>query len=1099
MAQLTRTHLRGLLIPDPRITYAGAYSSALSTVTQAGPSAGEAEEGTDSYAAIVAVGDQPAGSSLEVYTTRGGMPGVDLANVVWRRTGDTRYRGWEPPQTITGFDYAAYTTTAGDFIDPCVLRLSDDSLLIVFERTSTGQILGRRRAASASTWTVETIYTHPGGPYVSGARPCLVELPSGRILLFHCVEDATTSTVQIGMRYSDDRGDTWTLGQRVCLRSDISTATSTVRRLRAAYLAGQIVLMVDLRDTATTYYRRLTQYASADLGSTFDLVDQWSGADADNQGAFPDVAATSDTIVLTYVRYDGTRSRPRCRRLGSAYAKFSAQTETKIQDDTNPMSWASYSAGDYTQGDMAICADDVGRVYAFGRDVSVAGLDDIAVRYTDDDGASWSGTGSSSHQTTKAMLWRGEDASTSPVNLSAMWQRGRAVIAHTHTSTGTTADASVGVMFAGGWSSVQLPALTSTISHDTMVAWETTWLPYDMPEATGTAWTLATAGPPVIALGATGLSITGVLGQSAGWSAAPTTSLEEGIIAEVWVDVTLGTAQFDIRVGVAGPTSYAARVEATPTTITLTDLTSAAVIATINTTDAQSGIFIRMAVGNPNAGLGNTGEVYAWYAVATRGDGEDRNWTPIGNTAALTQGASATSLVRFAAVAGALGLNVVYRWAAYTYDSYAGTGTTQIYGGQGNPSDLLGHDLSTQPMYIADGVSVYGIDGPAFVGDYWTIATAYQYPVRALHWDEEPSPRRAWRSTDDTAEQIITWVINSTAANISPALGVARVLYLGGINWRTGYLEGRSGALWFPIATIDAAAGQTGLGWVRNDSIVKPDPGTPPTTTSALSRYLTHGELVGGYFATNAGANVYKILDSTPGAWPGTTLATATTANTRLRIDASGGASSGTDGEIRSDRVCVVINDPTNANYSAYRLRIPAQATAENYFQVGVAVLGHFHAFGQQYSSNRAQEISPSFEMTQGRGGARRVQRTGPARRAVEIAWDDGVDGSGLATSAPDYVRSHTATAPIASPVDVAPSMLGVLADLDGAATPVVYLPSVPTLSGGTTTYTIVAPPLMLYGRIVTESLRVDTVQGDEYTNPGEVYRLARVRIEEEI
>jgi len=44
-----------------------------------------------------------------------------------------------------------------------------------------------------------------------------------------------------------------------------------------------------------------------------------------------------------------------------------------------------------------------------------------------------------------------------------------------------------------------------------------------------------------------------------------------------------------------------------------------------------------------------------------------------------------------------------------------------------------------------------------------------------------------------------------------------------------------------------------------------------------------------------------------------------------------------------------------------------------------------------------------------------------------------------------------------------------------------------------------VAPPLMLYGRIVTESLRVDTVQGDEYTNPGEVYRLARVRIEEEI
>ena len=1098
MPELTRTHLRGLVIPDPRITYEGAYSSTLSTVTQAGPMAGQAEAAGDTYAALVAVGDQPAGSSLEVYAARGGMPGVDLASVVWRRTGGTSYRGWEPPQTITGFDFAAFTTTAGDYQDPCILRLSDDSLLIVFERTSTGQILGRRRSASAATWTSETIYTHPTGVYASGARPCLVELPSGRVLLFHCVEDAATSTVQIGMRYSDDQGDTWSLGQRVCLRSAISTTTTTVQRLRAAYLAGQIVLFADLRDTSTTYYRRLTQFASADLGSTFSQVDKWSGVDADNQGAYPDVAATSDAIVLTYVRYDGTRSRPRARRLGSAFARFSAQTEVKIQDDTNPMSWGSYSAGDYTAGDMAVCADDVGRIYAFGRDLSVAGLDDVAVRYTDDGGSSWSGMGSSSHQTTKAMLWRGEDSSTSPAQLSATWQRGRAAIAHIHTSTGTTADASIAVLFAGGWSSVQMPALTSTISHDTMTAWEITYLPYDMPEATGTAWTLATVGPPTIALGATGLSInTGAVGQSAGWSATPTTSLLEGLIAEVWVDVAVGVAQLDVRVGVAGPTSYAARVEATPTTIRLLDLTSAAVIATINTSDAQSGIFIRMAVGNGSGAPANNGEVYAWYCVATRGDGEDRNWIPIGNTATLQQGASATSLVRFGAVSGALGINVQYRWAAYTFDSYAGTDVTQIYGGQGNPSDLLGHDLPAQPMYIADGVSVYGVDGPAFVGDSWTVATAYQYPIRAIHAEEEPSPRRAWRSVDDDSEQIIAWSINAAGANTSPSMGVARVLYLGGINFRTAYLEGLQGGVWVPIVTVDAAETQTGLGYQMNDGIVKPDPGAPPRT--AIGRYLTHGELVGSYFARNGGANVYKILDSTPGAWPGSSLAIYTTAATRLRVNASGGALSGTDGEVRSDRVCVVINDTTNANFAAYRLRIPVQVTAEGYFQVGVAILGHLHAFGQQYGSNRAQEITPAYSLTEGRGGARRAQRTGPARRAVEVSWDDGVDGSGLATVNPDYVRAHSSADPIASPVDVAPSMLGVIADLDGAVTPVVYLPSVLKLSGATTTYTIVAPPLMLYGRVMSETLRVDTVQGDEYQNPGEVYRLARVRIEEEL
>ena len=123
----------------------------------------------------------------------------------------------------------------------------------------------------------------------------------------------------------------------------------------------------------------------------------------------------------------------------------------------------------------------------------------------------------------------------------------------------------------------------------------------------------------------------------------------------------------------------------------------------------------------------------------------------------------------------------------------------------------------------------------------------------------------------------------------------------------------------------------------------------------------------------------------------------------------------------------------------------------------------------------------------------------GPARRAVEIAWDEGVDASRLASTNDDYVEAHVGTGPIASPADVVPSMLGLMSQLDGAATPVVYLPQVPVLSGGTTVAHIVAPPLMLYGRIRTETLRQDTIQGNEYETPGEVYRLARVRMEEEL
>ena len=99
---------------------------------------------------------------------------------------------------------------------------------------------------------------------------------------------------------------------------------------------------------------------------------------------------------------------------------------------------------------------------------------------------------------------------------------------------------------------------------------------------------------------------------------------------------------------------------------------------------------------------------------------------------------------------------------------------------------------------------MYGTDGPAYRSDTWTIATDYRFPVRAVHVEEEPSPRRTWRSTTTASEQIIAWELDPTVT--SPFLGPARCLYLAGINFRTAYWEGRDGAgVWQSIATVDAA------------------------------------------------------------------------------------------------------------------------------------------------------------------------------------------------------------------------------------------------------------------------------------------------------
>lgn len=1099
---LTRTYLRGLLIPDPRITYDDAYSSTLSSVTQAGPVPGEAVATTDTYATLVATGEQ-TGVGVEVQTMRAGMPGIDGAGFVWRSTGDTAYRGFDVPQIITGFQHAEYTTTANKYRDPCALACASGAMVIAYEDIVSGAVDVSYRSATAASWTNVQVFSHVGATgavYVTGARPCIVQLPSGRVLCFYCVEDTVAATVNVWMSYSDDDGVTWSSGQRYCLEASISTATSSIRRLRAAYYGGQIVLMVSVIDTSVAYDPRLAQYASADLGSSFQLVDQFTGVDEANHGGLGDVVALTGGFLIAYVREEthatyGILRRPWSRRIGTAYARFTVATEVRMQDASNPMSWATSASGGFNDGDMALCADDVGRVYAFGRDIDAAGDDAVAVRYTQDDGDTWSGMGSSSQQTTKAMLWQGRSASTHPRYLAACWQRGRAIIAHQHNSVVATAESTVSIMAVGGWATVQLPALTGPQTHDTMAAWERTWLPYDFPEVQdATSWAYTSTGTPTRAQSALGMTITGVVGDAATWTGSPTGTMAQGVIAEGWVEVNAGAATIRVRAGVAGPESYEASVVATPTTISVLDVTGAVTIATINTTAAASGVWLRIAVGNT---AGATGSVTAWYASGARGDAEDRAWVQVGRTDALVQGISTTHRVQFVSgVGGALTIDHVWRWMSYVSGSYAGTGLTQIYVAPANPSELLARDLAAAPVYAVGGLYLYGTDGPAYRQDAWTIDTAYRFPVRAVHPEEEPSPRRAWRSTSDAAQQIIAWELDPTVT--SPAFGPARCLHLANVNFRTAYWEGRDGAgVWQLIATVDTATGQTGLGYVRDDEIVTAD--AAAGSAAITGRMLLTNELAGAYFSMSGGTRVRPISMNTSGVWASNVSGDGPKVRARIEVGA-GDPTSGIDGAIWMPNVTVVAAETATVEYSAYRLRIPAQTTSEGYFRIGVLLQGYFVVFGQQYSATRAQSMTPSYELTEVRGGARRVQRTGPARRAVEIAWEDGVDSTGIARNDVDYVRLHAGGGAIASPSDVAPSLLGLIEQLDGAVTPVVYLPQVATMTGGTTVRTILSPYLQLYGRIRTETLQVDTVQGDEFGVPnGEVYRVARVRIEEEL
>jgi hypothetical protein len=342
------------------------------------------------------------------------------------------------------------------------------------------------------------------------------------------------------------------------------------------------------------------------------------------------------------------------------------------------------------------------------------------------------------------------------------------------------------------------------------------------------------------------------------------------------------------------------------------------------------------------------------------------------------------------------------------------------------------------------------------------------------------------------------WDTELTALSLSPLRGPLGALYLGGCNFRTATLEGRSGAgSYTTIGVIDMSAEASGLRWVRNGSIVEPD--TSSATTAGY--FWSYGALNGARFVPDttaaAGQTAKRIGKSSEGSW-------TDQAARRIRLqlqDVSGMATSGTSGAIvHHSGVLIWNNDP---RYSGYRLTIQAQHTSEGYFQIGTMVLGSILAFGRRYSWGRSLDRAANVDLTTGRSGTRRAQVFGPSRRGVEFGWTDGSDVTALRSpSAPDYVLAATSGGQAAATYFDAPlSIEGLVSELYGSATPVVYLPWIERKALGTT-WKASHPDLMMYGRVVSD-VSIETVQGEEWITGsaanGEVVRTSTIRIEEEV
>jgi hypothetical protein len=1082
--------LRGLLIHDPRLTEA-SFSSSLSSYTQAGAQPGVPVPSQDSPMTLETTGTTTAaGGTITIHTTRGGGASyarggeVQPGAFAWR-SGAGSYVGYNGPGVVSGWTpLHTYGSGINDFRYNYSHSLvtAEGTILVAARRYTTSATFGnlvilRNVAGTLTTISLDTL------PIASADyRPCLVALPEGRILCLSTNPNPDSATYTVSAWESADDGATWTLQAPACLPASLTIADYAPRRLRAAYSRGQVVMFLAVRSAvATTIPDVLWQWASADDGVTFNLVQAGDG-DSDNvhAGGVQEVLGLPDGgFSLLYCGSSrtnwGANSAVLSKRLASAWTRHERVTPTTVTELQGPSSALTVGNQLNDATELAACVDEAGLCYAIAQDYT-ANAESLMARSVDGatltrvtdrvqascvmraSGIDWV-TGSMSAYNGAIMLVCAWDAATYPYQLGAVQ--------------------------LGGYETATVPFWpVAEAGSDRMLGARLHYVPLWLPASGG--WTRSVTGAPTDVLATTGeLTLTTGVAEVIAFS-------ENGTVWSPGADYTIHaegewvatSGRSELRIfGSDGSASYGVRVRYSGTTVDVLDHYGLNTLGTLTVT-AGTRIHVRAFVS-----ISGTPRADVYVATVAGSLNPVKPATQVVNNATLVTGGV---FLVFNTCSWGQTNTGASSWREVAWDTRRGTSNPHTLT---IPDTMPGRYFSPLPQLLDYGMSVRAVAGPARAGDEWVVSNRYDYAIGNVLSEIAPSPRQSWRSTATTTQTLV-FELDTTVANVSPFRGPLSGLYLGNINFRTATLEGRNAAgVYVAIGTLDASTSSSGLRWTRAGTIVEPD-----TSASTSAGYFwPYNSLRGARFSFDTSVGpVRPIATSAEGNW---TNAAAKRVRLLTTGTMAGVGASGTAGAIlHRSALLVWNNDP---DYSAYKLTIPSQPNYEGYYEIGNLVLGHVAAFGRRYSWGRTLAAEANTALTTGQSGVRRSQVQGPIRRSVEFGWTDGLDVSQArngATNA-DYIlaASSGGTEAVATPWDAPLGLAGLLSELRGSDTPVVYLPWIERQASGTT-YSAAHPDLMLFGRLVSD-VSVEVVQGEEWTSgaTGEVVRTSAVRIEEEV
>ena len=1049
---LSRTQYEGILIMDRRPSMVNAANS---TFTEDAPQVGPitADAGFETEAIIVASGTPTDGDPLLLRGMKAGSPGVNRAGFAWRETTATKWYGWDMPSVITAFEFVEDATSDSvGFPHPQPIPLANGKIVIVAGDDTNGNrgVSKRVRETDGTYGASVTLFTESRNfPGDDRLHPRGVLLESGRMLVYHMIQSpfigsppaSVNDEIQIRMMYSDapDTDSTYREGETGVLRESFDLDGGSFDRLRVAYSPDTGQFLLTIEHTTSGGSSRIFQYASRS-GVYFEQV---GVAISCNPSVGHDVEYVDGFFVLLFSPSGGAPDPTfglGVRRTASAFTALSSSPEI-----IPPFAVARTGSG------LSLVASDDKQLYIYGR----TGIFGFGV--SDDAGRSWlSNPGDGIRFAGSGVLFS---------NHSAAFYRGYVYLIGNQTAPAANILALTATRM-GGYSDLTLPPEAVARNIGRQMWWEEGWVGHDSP-ASGVPFTDGSIGVPLLARATDGswLITTGV-GDTAKYFDTAASSVD-AVEFLSWCRVKRNTGQFTLEItnDNQAPAGNSVQFEF-DSDLRLVDKAGAVVLATAVAPGAGLDLFF--ATSNDS--------VTAWYSVFNNGD-HKRTWVKLISSAlGPTPGGFGRRLELRVEPSSSVNLYGV-QWSRV-----GAVGSSQILVGKSMaddvtlPDDLMAKSLPAAGVsYVNDDVSIRGIDGPLLRGTEFAMELTHPHPIENIFPFETASPRVFWLSSDDSADQEIAIRIstnNEEAHAGSDTIGI----YIGNSNVQHIRVEGRDAGGAFNLLT-DIERGETGLAYIRDGNTVYPD-----KSNTSIGQYYHRDELAGSYFICDAGSgDTRTIVGNTEGNFTSGAVVAEKRCIIYLELDEVDGteATAGTTGVIVHRDTMTTLALRGNNTFRMYKITCNDTATGAvdsppgGKLRIGTMPIGPMIIFGKRQDADYTTTRAAQVETEELSDGTMRTRILAPSRRTVVVNFNDGVDVTQVrGAKDSNYVQgsSGSGAEPIANTRDLPLMLEGLIDQLDGPSTLVVYVPNMPATTGpgnDATTFRAGRAGGAVYGRII--------------------------------